>query len=74
MGAIQRQVHKPARWESYFLGIASIFDFGGSLRRRRPSLKFPSPNDSLHSDWQAIGDDMRRAIHRFTSQHPEAEW
>jgi len=71
MPATQRRSRKTHKWESYLLGIASLFDFTGALRRPRHTLQLPSPNDSLSGDWQAIGADIQRALHRFATRPSE---
>ena len=56
------RVHRPI---SPFLdGIASIFDFTGSLRRHKASQHPPDVADclALHSDMVAVGEDFRAVI------------
>lgn len=46
------------------LGVASIFDFTGRLGPQYRPIQDPQAEDAeaLASDWQAIGDDLRRAM------------
>ena len=46
------------------LGVASIFDFTGRLGPKYSPIQDPQAEDAeaLASDWQAIGDDMRRVM------------
>ena len=44
-------------------GAALIFDFGGTLGRRRIStVRTLSDADRLAADWNAVGQDLRRAM------------
>lgn len=48
--------------KTWLLGIASILDFAGALRDPRvDDILSRSDAEALASDWQAVGDDMRRA-------------
>lgn len=46
------------------LGVASIFDFTGRLGPQYNPTRDPQAEDAeaLAGDWQAIGDDLRRAM------------
>lgn len=46
------------------LGVASIFDFTGRLGPKYNPIQDPQAEDAeaLASDWQAIGDDLRKVI------------
>lgn len=46
------------------LGLASIFDFTGRLGPQCKPIQDPQAEDAeaLASDWQAIGDDLRRVM------------
>lgn len=47
----------------YLRGAALIFDFTGSLSRRRIStLRYPTDADALAADWDAVGADLHRAM------------
>ena len=49
--------------KNFLRGAALIFDFGSTLGRRRIStVRTPSDADRLASDWNAVGQDMRRAM------------
>ena len=51
-------------------GIALIFDFDGTLGRRRLStVQNPTDADALAADWKAVGGDLRRAMGNRPS-HP----
>ena len=71
MSHTKEHSRKITKWEAYLFGVASLFDFTASLGRRRRALHLPSPNESLSGDWQAIGADIRQAIHRFSARNSE---
>lgn len=62
---IRRRRHNIQRRRNPFLdGIASIFDFTGSLRTHRRSQLPPDVADqeALRSDWIAVGDAFRAVM------------
>ena len=49
----------------YLKGVALILDFSGSLSRRRlPTGGYFTDADALAADWNAVGNDLRRAMGR----------
>ncbi len=55
----------------FLRGAALIFDFGGTSGRRRISTaRIPSDADRLASDWNAVGEDLRRAMGSRPSHRP----
>ena len=47
-------------------GMAHIFDFTGSMSRRRyKGSGFEADAAALRSDWIAVGNDIRKAMGRF---------
>ena len=55
----------------FLRGAAHIFDFGGTLGRRRIStVRTPSDADRLAADWNAVGQDLRRAMGSHPSHRP----
>ena len=63
-------------------GIASLFDFNGSLDRdlierirakyRNPA-PIPSAEDAIRATWQSVGDSMRWAIGEYERELDEKE-
>ncbi|MDE2636522.1 MAG: hypothetical protein OXI30_09175 [Chloroflexota bacterium] len=63
-------------------GIASLFDFHGSLDRdlierirakyRKPA-PIPSTEDAIRATWQSVGDSMRWAIREYERELDEKE-
>jgi hypothetical protein len=50
---------------AFLRGIASIFDFSGSLHRQRADeILSVSDHDAIASDWRAVGDDLRYAFNQ----------
>ena len=60
---IRRRRHRIRRRRNPFLdGLASIFDFTGSLRTTHTQSRIPTQTadrDALRSDWIAVGNDFR---------------
>ena len=55
----------------FLRGAALIFDFGGTIGRRRISTaRNPSDADRLAEDWNAVGQDLRRAMGSHPSHRP----
>ena len=63
-------------------GIASLFDFHGSLDRElieRIRAKYsnpapiPSEEDAIRATWQSVGDSMRWAVGEFERELDEKE-
>lgn len=54
---------------SFVTGMARLFDFGGTLNTYNVS---PSEAEAdiraIHSDWKAIGNDMRSALAAYKKQ------
>jgi hypothetical protein len=71
MKSITRPQRKTSQLWAYLCGVASLFDFTGSLTRRRAPLTLPSVYEAFRSDWQAVGSDIAHAMQKFASQHPE---
>lgn len=47
-------------------GMAQLLDFGGTLQER--DLRFREFEDDLRairSDWEVVGDNLRRAMRRY---------
>lgn len=52
-------------------GAALIFDFTGSLSRRRISTKqYDTDADALAADWDAVGADLHRAMDLHLPEPP----
>jgi hypothetical protein len=61
-------------WRSFIQGMGSVFDISGGAFSR-PRRKMPKPltdeeawakdTAAIRSDWDAIGEDIRRAVERF---------
>ena len=49
---------------SFLLGLASIFDFPGSLSPRYRPIEDSAASDAsaIAGDWRAVGDDFRRIM------------
>ncbi len=66
-------------WVANFIdGTARIFDFTGSMNRRRYRGSSFSAAAALRSDWIAVGNDLHAAMSRFEAQeagplHPNSE-
>jgi hypothetical protein len=54
-------VTRPSFWE----GVARIFDFTGSLN----TSAWPTDEEALRSDWEAVGNDMRAAVAAYEQEH-----
>ncbi|MCY3865405.1 MAG: hypothetical protein OXG68_08180 [Chloroflexi bacterium] len=63
-------------------GIASLFDFHGSLDRElierirakyRSPAPIPSAEDAIRATWQSVGDSMRWAIGEYEKELDEQE-
>ncbi len=53
----------PSSLRDLLRGASLIFDFTGAVGRRRVSTtRIPSDVDRLASDWNSVGDDLRRAM------------
>ena len=77
--ARRRPRERRGRWAAALTGVARLLDFGTTLhtrpavRRRRaarPRGRRPSDGAALHSDWDAIGGDLRAAISSFEAAEP----
>ena len=56
---------------SFVEGIARSFDFGDALTEYNQSVSGEqADNIALAMDWQAIGEDMRRAVSSFRDDFP----
>ncbi|WP_419838480.1 hypothetical protein [Candidatus Poriferisodalis sp.] len=59
------RIVRRARRSGFVRGASLMFDFSGSIRRRRISTsRCRSDAEALASDWRAVGDDLRRAMHQ----------
>lgn len=66
----------------FLRGIASLFDFGGSLDRdlieqiraqyRNPP-PIPSSEDAIRATWNSVGDSMRWAIGEYEKELEEKD-
>lgn len=57
--------------KDFLRGAALIFDFGGTIGRRRIStVQTPSDAERLAADWNAVGQDLRRAMGSQPSNRP----
>ncbi len=51
-------------------GMDSLFDIqGGRYNFMIKSILATDSNAALRSDWQAVGDDMRKAMDSFSHKH-----
>lgn len=51
---------------SFIEGIARILDFGNTLQVYNTSRRSDDPDAwALATDWHAIGEDMKRAVHEI---------
>lgn len=55
----------------FLRGASLIFDFRGTIGRQRISTaRTPSDVDRLAGDWNAVGEDLRRAMGSRPSHRP----
>lgn len=58
---------------SYLRGAATLLDVSGSGHRRRSAGPRRSAAqvdaDAIRSDWETVGRDLQRVIHRFERDH-----
>jgi len=47
---------------SFFEGVARILDFGNTLQEYNTSTPEMADYHALKADWQAVGEDMMRAV------------
>lgn len=54
---------------SFLEGFARIFDLGNNLNQYNEH-RFPDDADvrAMRADWEAVGEDIRHAIHEETGQ------
>ena len=53
-------------WRGLLRGMA-FFDLAGQL----PPLDLPSDEEALAADWRAVGDDLRAAVKKFTTEQED---
>ncbi len=66
-----KEIYRLYSRPSFFEGIARLFDFRGRLNK----YNFSRSNNeadfrSIESDWQFVGNDIRKAIRIFAEEHP----
>ena len=62
---------------SFFIGMASIFDFKGVLldQNRDTRSGFEKDVEALRSDWNVIGQDFFKVLDTFSdSEEPKGPW
>lgn len=63
--SIRDYLHINFTWRhSFLLGLASIFDFTGSLSPKYRPIEDSEASDAsaIAGDWRAVGDDFRRIL------------
>ncbi len=64
--------HIKSMLQCYLQGIANLFDFTGVLfPHSSPITTSCNISNALASDWKAIGQDMQRALDRYSSYYIE---
>ncbi len=54
---------------TFWTGIARLIDVGGAINRDLiRHLEEQSDADALRSDWEAVGESMRWAIHEYEKE------
>ena len=66
-------------WRAFFAGMGSVLDLSGGAfsrpRRQRPKIltdeeAWAADGEAILSDWQVVGEDMRRASERLRREVP----
>lgn len=67
---MDREFYKLHSRPSFFEGVARLFDFSGFLNQYDYSNSGEEADyRALRSDWQEVGEDIRRAISLFKQTH-----
>ncbi len=58
--------------QSFLRGIASLMDFAGSESREfTEELISRSDADAMRADWEAVGESLWWAIHKYENEYNE---